>query len=169
MLAKRAVVFESILARTSSVLLLCAPSAYESVIRSFMQADDELEVRMELRPTAADFQSSQAVSPSRKGESLVNSAANKRMSKSKSVKEHFWPAGPASLTVQVPESIVANKPTTSNRPRYSRPTRPPRWRSREFLLYATILAIGTWRMIVVLLRLSSGMADKSDISRRHTS
>lgn len=69
----------------------------------------------------------------------------------------FWPAGIASLTIQINDS----KKSTASPPRAAAP---PRWTSREFYAYYAIVMIALYKVIQAPLRLSRGVCSTLFVS-----
>ena len=72
-----------------------------------------------------------------------------------SLREFFWPAGIASLTIQIPES--RRKPASKGQQQQLQQL--PRWKSREFYIYYAIVLVALYKVIEAPIRLSSGALD----------
>ena len=62
----------------------------------------------------------------------------------------LWPAGIASLTIQIPESQKTTSKAGSSSSRHAR------WRSREFCIYYAIVVVALYKIIQAPIQLSRG-------------
>lgn len=128
-----------------------------------MSDDTAVDVQVEMRPTRDEIARQESATPGQEiNLPLLSdenvSMATKRGPKDTQENDAFWPAGIASLTIQVPESRITHK-TTSNRPKLCRTPRPSRWGSLETWIYCVVVAFGVWRMMLAPMRLSEGKGD----------